>query len=611
MINMKKYITLLAVLFLFASNGCKKAFLDEEIKQNFDEELFLNSGFANLKAFGMGVYNYLPQLNDYGNNAMLAAASDEADFAKPANIQRFNTGAWGPFTNPDNAFSEYYRGIRHANLFLEKTINYRPLIAQDTITTANRNIFIQNLDDFAKLRAEVRFLRAYFYMELIKRYGGVPIITTILTEEEAASVTRSSFDECVNFIVNECDAVYPQLTNFYTNYGLANGETVGTGDAPGSSDVSRLGRIEKPAALALKLRALLYAASPLHNPNQTSTKYERAVAAAIQIFNDPNCAHIRFISGNYQNLFMPQNTTANLTPRKGANSGIIMTRPLYKSDNAFEKANYPAGAVNGAQGVTAPSQNLVDAYEMRTTGLPITDPNSGYNPQNPYNNRDPRLALSIVLNGSAMGRETNNTDRITKSFLGGVDGIGQSFGATTTGYYLRKFLVQNFDLSRTDGRPKSWILMRYEEVLLNFAEAANEAFGPDISPTVNGISTTITAREAINLIRARPGVAMPALPTGLSKEQMRERIRNERRVELAFEEHRFFDVRRWEIAESTENQPLRGMRVIQDASATTGYRYEPFVVEERNFDASKMYLYPIPFQEIAKSNGNLTQNPGW
>ncbi|HET8828068.1 MAG TPA: RagB/SusD family nutrient uptake outer membrane protein, partial [Pelobium sp.] len=169
---MKKYIIILAGLFLLAFSACKKSFLDEEIKQNFDEELFLKSGFSNLKAFGMGVYNYLPQLNDYGGNALLAAASDEADYAKPANIQRFNTGAWGPFNTPDNAYGDYFKGIRHANLFLEKTTDYKSLIAEDTVSNSGRSIYIVNLDDFVKLRAEVRFLRAYYYMELIKRYGG-------------------------------------------------------------------------------------------------------------------------------------------------------------------------------------------------------------------------------------------------------------------------------------------------------------------------------------------------------------------------------------------------------------------------------------------------------
>jgi hypothetical protein len=330
----------------------------------------------------------------------------------------------------------------------------------------------------------------------------------------------------------------------------------------------------------------------------------------MQMFSDPNSAHVRSVYGNFKDLFQSQNTSITLTPRKGANTGIILTRPFARNSNAFERANYPVGMTNGGLAVTAPSQNLVDAFEMRN-GLPITDPASGYNPNDPFTNRDPRLAFTVALNGSNLG-VVGATPRPIQSFVGGADEIGAKYGATTTGYYLRKMLVENFDPSRTDGRPKSWVLMRYEEVLLNFAEAANEAYGPDIVPPAsNGFSTTLTASAAINLIRARTGVSMPAIPASLSKEVMRERIRNERRVELAFEEHRFFDVRRWKIAEVTENLPLRGMRVLPNGLG--GFTYQVFTVEPRSFDATnnKMYLYPIPFQEIAKSNGKINQNPGW
>ena len=598
---MKKINIIIVALVLIFTGSCKKDFLDTQIQQNFDEELFLKSGFDNLKAFGMGVYNYLPQLSNYGGNSLLAAACDEADYAKPGNIQRFNTGAWGPFSNPDNAFSDYYKAIRHANLFLEKTVNYKDLIVQDTIT--NKASYIINLDDFSKLRAEVKFLRAYYYFELIKRYGDVPLITNVINEEEARTIPRSTFNDCIEFIVKECDEAYPILTNHYINYGIPSGGKVGGGDL--GTDANRLGRIEKPAALALKLRALLYAASPLQNPTGDLSKWERAAAAGQAIFSDPNSAHVRFLNGNYKDLFQSQNTTNNLTPRKGANSGIIMTRPYNRASSGFENANYPVGMANGGQGATCPSQNLVDAFEMKTTGLPIDAPGSGYDPTNPYLNRDPRLSFIVVVNGSTIGLE-NSIARTVQSFVGGVDGIGSKFGATTTGYYLRKFSVENFDLTKSPAKPKSWILMRYAEVLLNYAEAINEAFGPDVKPTLNGVVATYSAREAVNLIRAR--ATMPAIATGLTKDQMRTKIQNERRVELAFEEHRFFDVRRWKIADITEKADLLGIMVNKDVSGNLSY--QKFVVESRTF-SPKMYLYPIPNDEIAKSNGLITQNPMW
>ncbi len=599
---MKRYIICSLIFTSLLTQSCKKDFLDTQLQSGFDEELFLNSGPANLKAFGMGVYNYLPQFNRYGGNALLAAGCDEADFALFGNIQRFNTGAWDPFTNPDDVWATYYRAIRHANLFLEKTTDYRKLLVVDTIN--NKASYTLDVDDFTKLRAEVRFLRAYYYMELIKRYGGVPIVTTVLTEQEATQVTRASYDACTNFIVAECDTAYTDLTNHYINYGIPAGTTVGRGDA--GSDNNRLGRVEKPAAVALKLRALLYAASPLNNQSNNSSKWELAAAAGQQLFSDPNCAHVNFLNGNYKDLFMAQNTTNNLTPRKGANSGIIFTRPYQLNTNVFERANYPVGMTNGGEGATCPSQNLVDAFEMRTTGKPISDPASGYDPLNPYANRDQRLAWIVVVNGSTMGLTNSNAVRTVQSYQGGVDGIGAKTGATTTGYYLRKMSVENYNITLPGNRAKSWVLMRYAEVLLNFAEAMNEAFGPEAKPVLGGVPATRSAREAVNLVRARAG--LPALQAGISQVELRDRIRNERRVELAFEEHRFFDVRRWKIAEQTENIPLRGMQVTPVSPGI--FSYQVFNVETRTF-IPKMYLYPIPFSEISKSNGMIMQNPGW
>jgi len=594
---MKKKSLIIIVFSIVLLAGCQDDFLDRRINTSWDEKMYLNSGFGNLKALGMGVYNYLGQFSNYGGNAMLAAACDEADYAKVANIQRFNTGAWGPFSNPDDVFDDYYRGIRHANLFLEKTVDYKTMIMQDTIGLKSE--YILNLDDFTKLRAEVRFLRAYFYMELIKRYGGVPIIDKVLTEEEAMVAKRNSFDECIDFIVNECDAVYPILTESYFNYGIPSGQTVGKGD--GGTDLTKLGRVEKPAAVALKLRALLYAASPLNNPTKDTERWIKAANAGQAFLSDPNCAIYRFLGANYQQLFNGV-TQNNLTPRKGSNSGIIFSRPYELVGVTMEKANYPIGLTNGGGGCTCPSQNLVDAYETKN-GLSITD-DPTYDPNNPYINRDPRLLMTVVVNGSVVGKTISNASYTVASYVGGADGIGTKAGATTTGYYLRKMLVDNFNLVTPAGKPKSWVLMRYAEVLLNYAEAMNEAYGPDVKG-----ANLYTAREAVNLVRDRSGVKMPPIPIGLLVDVMREKIQNERRIELAFEEQRFFDVRRWKTAELTENKPLLGMKVtLSDLGIPI---YEKFTVEPRIFDASKMYRYPIPYNEVAKSNGSLIQNDNW
>jgi hypothetical protein len=165
--------------------------------------------------------------------------------------------------------------------------------------------------------------------------------------------------------------------------------------------------------------------------------------------------------------------------------------------------------------------------------------------------------------------------------------------------------IENYDLTKAGTRAKSWVILRFAEVLLTYAEAMNEAYGPDIKPLINGVVASRSALDAINMVRKRAG--QPDILAGISQSDLRQRIRNERRIELAFEEHRFFDVRRWKIAEQTENIPLSGISISNNSGILS---FDKFVVENRFFEP-KMYLYPIPNIEILKSNGVLTQNPGW
>ena len=573
---MKKYILILSIL---ATTFTSCDFLNREIEQNYDEELFLNSGASNLKSWGMGTYTYLRGHNAV-SGTLLAVACDEADYSKPADVQKFNTGAWGPFTNPDDVWNFYYKGIRHANLFLEKTVDYPTMIIGDTVI--NKEGYKADLDDFKKLRAEVRLLRAYFYMELIKRYGGVPIITKSLALDENLNLPRQSFDSCAQFIVRECDLVLPDLANYYTNYDYK------TGLGGAGNDNSKLGRLDKPVARGLKLRALLYAASPLNNANNDIQKWTVATQAGVDFLTDPNMAHLK-VSASYKDLFTGQNSYDFLVPRADKNSEIMLTRPYEKNSNNFEKANYPIG-ISGAYGnAVCPSFNLVKAYGATTANTLATS--------------DKRLAWNVALPGTLMGK-VNGAARRVDSYEGGVDATGAKFGATTTGIYLRKTLCDNFDLAKGDNKSKSWVLMRYSEVLLNLAEAANEVSGP--TTAIAGLPTNPnTPQRLVWAITDRAGLARNTVPT--NKDLFRTWIQEQRRLEFAFEEQRFFDVRRWKIAEFTENAPLMGLRVVYIDGI---YIYEEYKVEDRVFE-TKMYRYPIPYNEIAKSDGKLIQNEGW
>jgi hypothetical protein len=349
---------------------------------------------------------------------------------------------------------------------------------------------------------------------------------------------------------------------------------------------------------------LLYAASPLNNPQNDVEKWKRAAAAGNEFFSNTAFQHWFTLNSTYSDIFTTQNDLKYVTSQKGRNTGIIFTLPFEKSGNATERYNYPIGAPGGGQAVTAPSQNLVDAFE-RSDGTPF-DWNNSSHASNPYSGRDPRFRQIIAYNNTIFGKNTDNTDRFIQSYEGGSDATGSKYGATTTGYYLKKFSVTNYNLSlSTSVKPKAWVLMRIAEVYLNYAEAMNEAYGnPDEKPLIDGTPAVYSAREALNKVRAR--VTMPAVPA-LGQDSMREKIRNERRVELAFEEQRPFDVRRWKLPVEELSQAIEGIRVHKNGSA---YTYEKFEVEKRIFE-EKMYRYPIPYDEISKSNGALVQNKDW
>ncbi|HEU4609578.1 MAG TPA: RagB/SusD family nutrient uptake outer membrane protein, partial [Chitinophagaceae bacterium] len=553
------WIGCLGLLIMMSTSSCRK-FLDREVESNYKEEdVFVN--YDRMQQAGIGVYAFL--FNRFGfhriDNAMLASACDEADHAVQAStIQKFNTGTWTAVSNPEDCWGFFYQGIRRANLFLEKSVDYKQIIYRDTLDPANKSGYDANVRDIAWLRAEVRLLRALYYFELIKRYGGVPIVDkSTYSDEDLKQFERKTFDECTEFIKAECDSVYPELKDSWVGF---------------SSEKWR-GRLTKGAALALKARLLLYAASPLNNPTNDQAKW---IAAA-------QAAHDIIALGKY-GLHSSYNGLFRLGNGADGNTEVIFAIQGW-ARNDFERMNYPVGYAQGGQGSTCPSQNLVDAYEMKATGLAIGEPGSGYDPANPYAGRDPRLGMSILLNNASF------KGRPVESWVGGLDGLGK-LNATTTGYYLRKFIDEGLDLEKNTSSVHTWILFRYAEVLLNYAEAMNEAYGPEVR---KGYS--LSAKEAVDLIRQRAGVMMPILPPGISQEEMRERIRNERRVELAFEEHRFFDVRRWKIASQTENMPIMAMQITRNTDGS--FSYKVVKAEDRIF-TEKMYRYPIPETEVLK-----------
>jgi starch-binding outer membrane protein, SusD/RagB family len=502
----------------------------------------------------------------------------EGDGTNPGFGRGFEYGMWSSisdesiYNNDDNTWIIQRGGISPDNTGIAGTIwgrSYRS-IRECNWALLNLDKVSMSATHKARLKAELQFIRAFRYQDLIRNYGGIILMGDKVYNlsdnlQDEALFKRSTLKESMDYVLGQLDQAAANL--------------------PVNNDNSWLfGRATKGAALALKSRLALYAASPLYN---TGT-WADAVKAA-QAVIDLN--KYGLYTGGYDKLFFDAN-----------NNETIFARLYTKNagHTHLEIANGPNGY--GGWGGNLPLQNLVDDYEMNN-GKPITDATSGYNAQDPYTNRDPRFYATVLYNGAQYrGRAVETFTPGGKDSKDGND----NWNTSKTGYYLKKFINENYPLQNPWGNAgfQPWYYFRYAEILLNFAEAANEASGADVVPS----GAVMSARQAINLIRERPGVNMPDLPAGLSQSAMRDAIRYERRVELAFEEHRFYDVRRWKIADVTENQPANGISIAKSGSTLT---YSTKVALTGRAFSSKMYWLPIPRAEIQASGNKITQNPGY
>lgn len=412
-----------------------------------------------------------------------------------------------------------------------------------------------------RLKGEMKFIRAYLYSELLWRYGDVPLITHVFSlNDDYTTVPRDSYDKVIDFIVDELDEAAVLL----------------------SQSEMRKGRATPDATLALKSRVLLYAASPLNNPSNDQAKWERAAQAAEALLDKGYTLY-----PDYRNLFLEDNNEIIFAR--------YFTKSLSHNINGFSGINSLYGG-----GHNHPTENLVMDYEMANGTLPylldasnniIVNPASGFDPKNPYLNRDPRFYASILYDGCIFQNHEVET------FDGGIDSPLSSvlpWNATMTGYYLLKYIdpSKSVNLRNEDRATNPWIFFRYGEILLNYAEAKFELGDED------------AARNALNLIRER--VNMP--PVNSSGIALRDKIRHERRIELAFEGHRFFDVRRWKILEEVSEKQILGMQIKKAENGEKSYNIK--VVAPVAYYEQHLRL-PIPRTEIDKSGGALTQNVGY
>ena len=560
---MKKLFYILSVALL--ATGCNFLDFDESSSDYSREDMYLT--YSNIQKMLTNVYGYMPNKNIYDvSDAMRDCGSDDAEYADPdASVQRFTNGTWSALNTVDDKWSTMYSGIRSANEFLEsiKTV--------DLSMYQYETKYQRWLEHLKYYPYQAKVLRAYYFFELARRYGDIPMPLTMLTAEEANAIEKTPFDEVINFIVSECDEAAKNLPDTYV--GLLDDE---------------VGRVTRGFALAVKTKALLYAASPLHNPSGDKSKWEKAAAAAKEIM-DLNVYRLD-----------PDEKANNYTSQE------VIFAIMRSESTSFELYNFPVRFTEGQRTYLAgnyPTQNLVDAFQtangyditLGPNGWQTADPD--FDVTKPYEGRDPRFARTILADGMSFKGSTIET------FVGGKDySATRNDLGSPTGYYLRRYIQEStsFIPENTVTNKHQWIVYRYAEALLTYAEAMNEYLG---NPTSTGGEFSVSALEALNMVRANAG--MPDV-TVTSQSDFREAVRREWRVEFAFEDHRFWDVRRWDIGQATQGQ-IDGVEITRTGGKS---EYKRMTVETRTWSA-RQNLFPIPQTELF-CNPNLNpQNTGW
>lgn len=542
---------------------------------------YVVKNFNYVGGFMTEIYNHADY--DYGQNysgAMLASASDESQFSATGNsIETFYNGTWSPSNANSSVWKYMYDGIRVCNTVLTK---FQDLKFDELVLNPD---YEQQMFRYENYKWEARFWRAYFYFNLVRQYGGVPIVTPEMTTAQINSLSRNTSDEVYDYIFKECDEI---KDNIIKDYG-----DLGNNALP--NDPADDGRVNNLAVMALKARAALYWASPLNNPGGEKERYHKAALYTKQLLDACKERGMKLLP-KYEDLW----STTNYQDK----SEIIFGRRLYGTgkegaSQVVEKYNYPFGIEGGSKASNCPTQNMVDAYEMQATGKGINEEGSGYKANDPYKGRDPRLEATIAKNGDVWPTSYKTA---LQTYEGGTN-AEPNIGATPTGYYLKKHCHGTIDLrskSKYTVDNHTWITYRLGEFYLNYAEAVYQYLG---SPTATSAEFPMSADEAINIVRQRAG--MPDFPTTLNNTEFWEMYKNERMVELAFEGHRFWDVRRWKEADKYFKN-IYEMKITKNGDGT--YNYNRQTVTRIWND--KMYFFPIPVDQILK-NGNLEQNPGW
>jgi hypothetical protein len=584
--NMKRYIKFMALsIVAILCVSCNS-------KLDLDSDGHIN--FSNVFTQRNYTLGYLSGCFGYRQGLDLSSSSltDEAYDSRTINVNSlfdrwYNKGlTLDTFGSYDGSpWANFYYGIRKCNVFIAKIPTF----------TGNGSEA-----EIAGWQAEAYCLRAYYYLQLMKRYGQVPLILTdVATSGEGyGNIQKAKIGDIVKQIISDCDQA------------LASAD-----DPMGFNWNGDPSSVNRATAEAIKSEAILYAVSPLFDDGTYTWNDALKITgdALYQCLSHDYSLWTKTAPGEAQNAYAYYFLYKPLGDNRNNDKETIL---CLNGTSIWSDCGLPTNEGQSQAGV-CPTQELVDAYEMANgepaiTGYsdaqhlhPIINAASGYDENNPYANRDPRFYASIYYNGAV--RFLNQpTGQTVQTYEGGAEEISQKdVKHTPTGYYLRKY---NSYKSSKAGNSDGYIrIFRLAELYMNFAEAAYNAGTPDAQVAI-GSGISMSARDAVNAIRERAG--MPDLPAGLSKDQFQVRYRNERRIEFAFEGQRFFDVRRWKVYD--ENfKTMTGMDITKSGDALT---FKRFNFPDRAAVGEKYLLYPIDKTEVNKMitlTGNNWQNPGW
>jgi hypothetical protein len=581
-----KIYSLLLILSL-ALGSCQKLLDPEPDGHSIKERIYRDQGFA--EGVLMTAYIKLPT-NSYSFNDV--ATDDAVTSDKLNQYLRMATGQWSSLYNPVNQWDNCNSAIMYLNTFLSIIDSVPWKWTDPELMMLYRTRF----------KGESYALRGLFNYHLLVTIGGVgadgqllgvPLYNNFIETNAEFNTPRATFAATVDQIYSDFDNALQYLADDYKDIStlsqlptfLLSVKSVANYNAVFGLRSNQ--RISARIVKALKARVALLAASPAFTSDDPVLWAKAANYAAVVLTDiggiaglDPN-GH-RFYDATRVNAI---NLASNIDQKEMIWRRVIVTNSTRETAN-FPPSLFGLGNIN-------PTQNLVEAFPM-VNGYPITDPLSLYNPANPYANRDPRLALYIAYNGCTM-----KSTVIKTGVGGGVNAKDSIQTSTRTGYYLRKLLREDVNLNPVSPSTQKHyeVHMRYTELYLIYAEAANEAWGPDGTGP-----NTFTARNVIAAIRKRAGIKQPDnyLASIITKDDMRTLIRNERRLELCFEGFRFWDLRRWN-ADLTET--AKGVQI-------NGATFTVADVEQRKYNNAVMHYGPLPYNEVLKFNA-LIQNKGW